>query len=349
MRVRAPRRVIVAIVMGIGMLAACGSNNGPSGPSLTPTTNNSNTVGQGVAPGTPLFTESPLSVDLISSIVPIGNLNPPDHTLPTNHSYFFHSSTADAEVRSPAGGTIGTVQRGSVDDQLYVTVSPGFDYYLAHLRLDASVAQGGKLTAGQRVGVTASAAGAAGAMDLGVINSAVTLFFVRPERYIAGTLHGDSPLKYFSEAVRSSLYAKVARSGGDKDGRIDFDLTGRLAGNWFTPDLQPLSATENFGNGPKHLAFVRDVNDPSLVRISIGGSLSMAGAYYVQPGAPDPADVSPASGKVAYQLYFVPQAQQPAGIMIVQMTADDRIQVQTFPPGTPLSADFTGAAVGYVR
>src|SRR6266496_2401258 len=158
MRVHAHCQVLAATVMGIGMLAAlaaCGSNNGPSGPSLTPTTNNSNT-GQGAAPGTALFTESPISLDLISSIVPIGNLNPPAHTLPTNHSYFFHTSTADAEVRSPAGGTIGTVQRGSVDDQLYVTVSPGFDYYLAHLRLDASVSQGGKLTAGQRVGVTAS-------------------------------------------------------------------------------------------------------------------------------------------------------------------------------------------------
>src|SRR5947207_3415667 len=140
----------IASVMALGMLAACGaSKHSPSSPSngTSSNTGGSTTGGAGVAPGTPVFTQLPIDAGVISSIVPIGNLNPPDHTLPTNHSYFFHSSTADAEVRSPAGGTVGTVQRGSVDDQLYVTVSPGFEYYLAHLRLDAAVAQGGKLTA----------------------------------------------------------------------------------------------------------------------------------------------------------------------------------------------------------
>jgi hypothetical protein len=337
----------VAAVAALGMLAACGAKNGPSSPSTGTGTGSSSSAatGPGVAPGTPIFTQSPIDVASISTIVPIGNLNPPDHTLPTNHSYFFHPSAANAEVRSPAGGTVTTIQRGA-DDQIYVTTSPGFDFYLAHIRLDENIIQGGKLTAGQRIGVTASAAGA---MDLGIINNAVTLFFVKPERYIAGTLHGDSPLKYFSEAVRGDLYAKVGRTGGDKDGRIDFDQAGRLAGNWFTPDLQPLSSTENFGNGPKHLSFARDVNDPSLIRISIGGTLSIAGAFYVQAGAPDPANVSPSSGKVAYQLFFVPQAQQPAGVMVVQMTAADQLRAETFPAGTALNTEFTGAAVTYIR
>jgi hypothetical protein len=156
-------------------------------------------------------------------------------------------------------------------------------------------------------------------------------------------------LKYFADSLRSDLYAKVARTGGDKDGQINFDQSGRLAGNWFTTDLQPVSATENVGNGPKHLAFVRDVNEPSRVRISIGGTLSISGAFYVQAGAMDPAEVSQASGKVAYQLFVVPQAQAPAGVMIAQMTADDRIRVETLPAGTPLTADFTSAAVTYVR
>jgi hypothetical protein len=330
------------------MLMACGSEGGPSSPSTGSggtSSTSSNATGAGVAPGTAVFAQSPIDVAVISTLVPIGNLNPPDHTLPTNHSYFFHPSAANAEVRSPAGGTIGSIQRGT-DDQIYVTVTPGFDFYLAHIRVDAGLSQGAKLTAGQRIGVTASAAGA---MDLGIINNAVTLFFVRPERYIAGTLHGDSPLKYFPEPVKSDLYAKVTRTGGDKDGRIDFDRAGRLVGNWFTPDLLPVSETENFGNGPKHLAFVRDVNDPSLVRISIGGTLSITGAFYVQAGATDPADVSPSSGKVAYQLLFVPQAQQAAGLLLVQMMADDRIQVETFPPGTSPTIAFTGAAVAYIR
>ena len=337
-------RHAVAVATALARLAACGAKSGPSSPSTGTGTGSSNALGAGVPSGTAIFTQSPLDVAVISTIVPIGNLNPPDHTLPTNHSYFFHPSAANAEVRSPAGGTVGTLQRGT-DDQIYVMAAPGFDFYLAHIRVDENISQGAKLTAGQRIGVTASAAGA---MDLGIINNAITLFFVRPERYIAGTLHGDSPLKYFSEPVKTELYSKVARVGGDKDGRIDFDRTARLAGNWFTSDLQPVSSTENFGNGSKHLAFVRDVNDPSLIRISIGGSLSIAGAFYVQAGAADPAEISSASGKTVYQLSFFP-TQQPAGVMFVQMVADDRIQVETFPPGTSAGAAFTSAALTYVR
>ena len=40
-------------------------------------------------------------------------------------------------------------------------------------------------------------------------------------------------LKYFTEPARSTLYAKVGREGSDKDGKINFDQAGRLAGNWF--------------------------------------------------------------------------------------------------------------------
>ena len=108
-------------------------------------------------------------------------------------------------------------------------------------------------------------------------------------------------------------------------------------------------ASKNFGNGPKQLAFARDVNDPSLVRISIGGTLSVSGAFYVQAGAPDPAGVSVDTGKVGYQLYFTPQAQLPAGTLIVALLADDRIRVETFAGNAPLSIDFTSNALTYIR
>jgi hypothetical protein len=327
-----------------GLSYACGGQ-GPgavTGPSSS--TSNATFAGSGVAPGTAVFSQSPIDISAISVIVPLGNLNPPDHTLPTNHIYFFHPTVADADVRAPAAGTVTTVQCG-VDDQLVIAPSPGFEFYLAHVRLDAAIVQGARINAGQHLGVTASAAGA---MDLGVINNAVTLSFVRPERYIAGTIHGDSPLKYFADPVRGDLYAKVSRVGSDRDGQISFDVAGRLAGNWFTPDLQP-SVTENFGNGSKHLSFARDVKDPGLVRISIGGSLSITGAFFVQSGAMDPVDVSVSSGIVRYQLLFSPQAQLPAGFLVVQMVADDRVKVEAFANTSTVPSGFTERALDYVR
>jgi hypothetical protein len=35
------------------------------------------------------FTEFPADMDKVSSIIPLGNLNPPGHTFPTGHMYFF--------------------------------------------------------------------------------------------------------------------------------------------------------------------------------------------------------------------------------------------------------------------
>jgi hypothetical protein len=288
-----------------------------------------------------VFSVSPVGIDVISTITPIGNLNPPDHTLPTNHSYIFHAQAPNPDVFAPAGGTVSLVNRG-VDDSVYVTVSPGFIYYFGHIKLDASIARGNTITAGQKLGTSPTT------LDFGVENRGVTLFFVRPERYINETLHADSAVRYFTEPVRSQLLAKINRTGDDKYGRIDFDQSGRLSGNWFLPDL-PVSTTENFGNGPKHLSFARDVNDPSRVRISIGGSLSVAGSFVVPSGAIDPANVTVGTGKVGYSLaFFVGQA--PVGVLIAQMLADDQIKVQTFSGSTASpDAGFTEAALTYAR
>lgn len=75
--------------------------------------------------------------------------------------------------------------------------------------------------------------------------------------------------------------------------------------------------------------------------------MSMTGAFFVQSDAPDPADVSVSSGTVRYQLFYFPQA-QPAGAMLVQMLADDRIKVETF-ANVSSAPDFTDRALSYIR
>src|SRR3954470_7697828 len=100
----------VAWVAGVaGLTSACGGKGatGVTGPSSSSSSGTS--TGSGVAPGTAVFTQSPLGLSDISVIVPLGNLNPPDHTLPTNHAYFFHSSVANADVTAPASGTVTTI------------------------------------------------------------------------------------------------------------------------------------------------------------------------------------------------------------------------------------------------
>ena len=334
------RRVVVmgATLVAAATLLSCRpkANNNPNGPSNTP--------GGDTLPPPLVLSHSPLEPSAITDIVPLGNLNPPGHTLPTNHIYFFHTPT-NVPVTAPADGTITEVRK-ETDDSIFVRSTSRTSYYFFHLLLDPGFAVGGTITAGQRLGVTVASSGA---MDLGVTNDDVTLFFARPERYIPMTLHADGPLKYFTDAVRTQLLPKVKRNGSDKDGKINFDQAGRLAGNWFLEGL-PVAETENVQNGPKHLSFARDVLEPDMTRISIGGTITTAGAFFVQDGAPDPASVSTATGRVAYVLY--PSVQRNTSqnrVLVVQLVADDRIRIEVFPPGTSLSANFTAAAQIYTR
>src|SRR5580765_4767624 len=326
---RALRPLAIAAAVAIAT-HGCASNDAPTSPSPS-------------LPASLVFTHAPIDQTAITSITPLGNLNPPGHTLPTNHVYFGHG-TPGIPVVAPGSGVVQVVTRGS-DDSVLVRAAAGISYTMAHLIADPSITNGASLTGGQRIGATSSQAMA---LDLGVSNDAVTLFFVRPERYIPGTIHADSPLKYFQEPLKSALYAKVRRNAADKDGKIDFDRAGRLSGNWFVEGLAAAD-TENSANGPRHLAFVRDVEEPSLVRISIGGSLSVFGAFYVPDGTADPADVTASSGLISYRLLTNPQrAGTGVGLLIVQMLDDNRIRIETVPGGAT-TEEFSDASLIYVR
>jgi hypothetical protein len=139
--------------------------------------------------------------------------------------------------------------------------------------------------------------------------------------------------------------------GADRDGRFDYDQAGRLVGNWFLDGLAPSESSTPTG-WPKQLAFVYDNYDPSLIRVSIGGTLPLVGAFAVQPGALDPKDVTPSNGKVSYRLlqagFGSPPGRQ-VGLLIVEMLAAARIRVEVALGESVTSADFTAAAKTYVR
>jgi hypothetical protein len=100
-------------------------------------------------------------------------------------------------------------------------------------------------------------------------------------------------------------------------------------------------------NWAKALAFVYDYYDPSLVRISIGGTIASAGVWAIAPDAVRPADVSTASGQVNYRLFY-PDG-RPYGLMLVEMTSATQIRVEVLPGSTATSASFSSSARVYVR
>jgi len=326
-------RPLAAVLSIAASLAACGGGADPSSDGV-------------------IFRVSPVDPTSIVYIIPLGNLNPPGHTLPTSHIYLnnrqdFVTPPPRSPVLAPADGEVKFIFRSGAEAKIGIKTDR-VTYHLAHVELDGNIREGTAVTAGQRIGVTGSTSLG---IDLGVINEDRTVFFVNPARYTDEERHGDAPLQYFEEPLRSQLYARVRRLGQDRNGRFDFDQSGRLAGNWF---LEGLSASESSqpSGWPKQLAFVYDNYDPASIRVSVGGTLPLVGAFAVQPGALDPKDVTVTSGKVTYRLLVSAPTAGPGrqvGVLIVQMVAAERTRVEITVGETLVDADFTGAAKTYIR
>lgn len=304
--------------------------------------------------GVAQFSVSPIADPVAGSLTALGNLNPPGHTLPTDHVYFYQQSLAGGSpfnnvvrtVYAPAKATVKYVIANGSEVQVGFQATSTFVYYFDHLTARAGgLSIGTIVEAGEVVGTATST------LDLGAWDTAVTLTgFVTPSRYSDGTLHCVSPWKYFTEPLRSQLYAKIYRAPGasDRDGKIDVDVPGRLAGAWFDSSVPKTSEAAGPNGWPKQLGFVYDLYDPSIVRISIGGTIAPAGLWGIDDTAPRPVDVSTASGLVAYRLRYAFQTNVSYGVMLVQMTSDTEIRVEVFVGATSATA-FTANARTYVR
>ena len=329
-------------------VAGCHGGSGPASPSGS-SSGGPNGNPFGLAAGTLAFHAAPIAPSAVRFITPLGNLNPPGHSTPTDHIYFYYAApdTSDTiigrrtEVFVPAAGVISFVIGGqSVESKVMVSVTSTMWYYLDHVVPDIPVAVGTRVTDGQHLGFTGTTAYA---LDLGVINFGLThAGILNPSRYVDETIHGDAPLKYFDEPIRSQYYSEVQRIGGDLDGKYDFDSTGRLVGNWF-----------NDPGGSFAISFAYNTYDPSQVRVSFGG-IPLVGVYAIAAGDPDPANVTMATGPVRYTLTTartglpLPGFNSPIGTVLVQMVGDSRIEVESF-VGSLSSTTFTSNARFFIR
>lgn len=306
-----------------------------------------------ISPNAPTFSASPLALGVLQSIIPLGSLNPPSHTFPTNHMYFNWRTQIDTTidpsllpvVYAPTSGTIATVVRrnNGTDGQIIFHANRQFYFYVSHVVADAEFVVGSTVAAGQRLGTGSRHTVG---VDLGVINfDRVPNFFLAPQRNTFESRFGDSPLRYFAEPLRSSLEALVLTSAADKNGAFALDQAGRLVGNWYVPGLPEDQTSE--GMVTNHLAFAYDELDPTQIMIGIGGTLGVTGGQYrVSGNTPDPAGVSMASGIVAYTLVTVPLSMTNPGVLLVQLTDDFTLRAEVTTTG---ATGFSSAAVTYER
>ena len=300
------------------------------------------------------FTFSPIDVSNIKFNYSLGWINPPAHIIPTDHVYIHYnnpSTTAGLPLIAPGGGLVQKiliVPNLSVNEcKVWIQMNPLFTYYLDHVLLNNTIKEGVAIKAGQVIGTT----GLGDSFDLGVIDSTVTIPFANPARHGWQTIHCGKPYSYFTEPLRSQMYALVDREGSEKDGWVNVDVPKTLSGNWFLDG--PTFYTDG-GDWDKELAFAYDIQHPSKVQIALGGVIGPAGKWYPQIGALLPSQVTVSTGKVAYQLWSLDPVTQAInteqkGLMIVQMIDDTHIKVEMFADVKIADASFTGNAKMYAR
>lgn len=346
-------------VLAIGALVVVACGGGGSGGPTGNTTDNPYGI---TATGPGVLSVSPIDTSEVIATTPLGNLNPPAHTLPTDHVYIsyvdvFSGNALNADCRkrpiyAAGSGVVDFVYQGDPrgDTKVDVMMTKTFHYYYDHVLLLPGITTGARVTAGQQIATTT---GFCPSFDLGVYDLSVTnTGLLTPARYGEGTLHAASPYKYFTPALRSLYLSRSRMYDGvptDREGRIDWGVAGRLVGDWFHTSLAvDVSSTGSANGWSKQIAFVYDLVDNTAPRVSVGGVIANPFIGRIAKTDPDPSTVTVATGLVAYAIRL-PGAAEPYGWLLVQMTAPDRIRVEFFPQAAARPSGFTTAAQEYVR
>jgi len=319
----------------------------------------------------------PIPENEIKWIIPLGKIGNPEHPIPTDHMYYLGlygenipqgTVPGPHEVRAPADGFIRWINWAtgynletgkSFDDYSVIILhSNTFLTVLNHVYdldshlLEQAKKQGLKkgdyghdmpvwipVRAGEVIGRATGG-------DFGAYDKTVTLNFIHPERYGPLTLHAVNPIDYYEENLREFLYQKCWRVGEPRGGKIDYDIPGRLIGNWF---LKPWK-DEYDNRGYGQLSFAPSVYDSSKLQIGFGRGLgvpeNLIANTYDKVEGPDPATVTVQSGPVVYHL-LEPISRKELTIL-VQMVSDEEIKIEWF-AGYVENPSFTSKAKYYTR
>lgn len=346
------------------------------------------------------FSNSPMRDEDFPFILPYGLLVG-GHVTPIDHMYFAppDGSQRDAfEVRAIADGVIYSLQprdtnveanrpklrEWRMDIAHTCTFTSYFDLITKlepslEAQWNASRAAGGwrplPVQAGQLVGWIG-----AQTLDFGVYDYNVTLpGFVVPDHYQEPwKIHTVDPFPHFAEPVRSMLLGKLLRQAEPRAGKIDYDVDGRLVGNWFAV------GSGGYGDGGQrwdywegHFSFVYDAIDPTHLRFSMGNWSGAPAQFSIVGNTPDPATVGVESGRVKLELaqtmyaarnradasgfggegafrpgdeIFATAAMGIQGVALLEMTEPRLLKLEVFPGKTAAEvADFTAAARMYER
>ncbi len=343
--------------------------------------------------GLSAYTAAPMRPADIALVVPLG-LMVGGHVTPVDHQYFYptgwRKGAAEVPIFAPADGTIVSVTRYASGNNIEGLASrDGYDIIIEHsctfysklgLLTGISDEVAKKLGPIERGREKHTGISIRAGEEIARVGGQSLDFFTfdintPPKQWIIPEHYNDSEgvkrfitdaFLYFTEPLKSELLAKNPRTVEPRGGRFDYDSDGKLVGTWF------LKGSGGYtGNDPTvqgywrgHLVFAYNEIDPSSIEISIGSwaGTTNGSQFAVRNNAPDPKEVSVASGMIKYELthasfttldgkgwdqeaYVGPVRRVPsrdnAGVILVQMISDRLVKVEKFPGKT------TGEVTGF--
>ena len=243
-----------------------------------------------------LYTEAFVEIDKINEITPLGNTEPPGHTIPTNHMYvnLFQQGTQKTTLPlyAPADIWITDIvsSTGFLDPEDYTirfSVCKDVIGYFNHVKklspemqaiLDNNKCQDFGVGSSDRCEVkvfepveSGAHIGEVGALqgnfDFGTYDFRTTHDFINPERYADRTLHIECGFDYYIPELKEQFIGLLEEESEGNCGKTNYDILGTLQGNWFNGDTTEVSP-ETWN---QHLYIGYDNVDPSLAVISVGG------------------------------------------------------------------------------
>ena len=345
------------------------------------------------------YTLSPMRLEDIERITPYG-LMVGGHVCPIDHGYFYPKPLRPGQPHfdfmSPADGHIVMIghrtqltgsterQRDYDDYALHIEHSATvYTFYDLLTQLDPAISQQLddatrdrfarkqmgppvhvriQVKAGQVVGKVGGRS-----LDIAVINTEVKLKgLLTPRLYghYAWRVHVVDPFDYFDEPLKSQLLKLNTRKADPPFGKIDYDIDGRLVGNWFREGSGGYAGDRRDLRGywMGHLAFAYHHTEPSVVIVSIGDFDGRPRQFAVKGNGPDPAKISAKDGIVKYELVYAPfnsngepielpsQMQGVQGVLLARLVGHRKLQLEAFPGETAAEVTgFTDAATIYER
>jgi hypothetical protein len=250
-----------------------------------------------------IFTHAPMNPADYKGLVPLGNLNPPGHTYPTDHLYFYLTDvTQSYPVFAMGAQTLTRVKKythGGTATDYSLEMRVGGKYYLFYYHvasleatLEAKIGAinsncktyetGGvthsycekdvniPLTAGQVIGKVGGVPGQ-NALDVGLArwgNGDDNNTFYCPIDYCDATLKAQLQTRF------SNYNGTILRTAPPVCGEVNQGIAGTLQGIWFK------KGSPKYPEDP-NIAFVHDNINPALPAISVGTSQTNfpAGVY----------------------------------------------------------------------